>query len=90
MNPIIVEAEVVVNDLRVPASVEGNDLRTEADLAVEIQPFIPYTGEYEFTPSSETQTIPIYNKIASADIVINPIPSNYGLISWNGSTLTVS
>lgn len=54
------------------------------------QSLIPYTGEYEFTPSAETQTIPIYGKVASADIVINPIPSNYGLITWNGSVLTVS
>ena len=50
----------------------------------------PYTGEYEFTPTNEEQTIPIYGKTATRDIVINPIPSNYGKITWNGSTLTVS
>lgn len=50
----------------------------------------PYTGEYEFTPTDEEQTIPIYGKTATRDIVINPIPSNYGKITWNGSTLTVS
>lgn len=50
----------------------------------------PYTGEYEFTPTDEAQTIPIFGKTATRDIVINPIPSNYGKISWNGSTLTVS
>ena len=51
---------------------------------------IPYAGEYEFTPADEAQTIPIYGKTATRDIVINPIPSNYGKITWNGSTLTVS
>lgn len=50
----------------------------------------PYTGEYEFTPTDEEQTIPIYGKTATRDIVINPIPSTYGKITWNGSTLTVS
>ena len=50
----------------------------------------PYTGEYEWTPTEEPQTIPICDKTATRDIVINPIPSNYGKISWNGSTLTVS
>lgn len=50
----------------------------------------PYTGEYEFTPSAETQTIPTSNKALAQDITINPIPSNYGLITWDGSTLTVS
>lgn len=49
-----------------------------------------YTGIYEFTPTQETQVIGIKNKQAIADIVINPIPNNYGLITWNGSTLTVS
>ena len=49
-----------------------------------------YQGPYEWTPSAEAQTIQIADMIAAEDIVINPIPSNYGLISWSGSTLTVS
>lgn len=49
-----------------------------------------YTGSHEFTPSSSTQTIPIANKASLADIVINPIPSNYGLITYDGSVITVS
>ena len=49
-----------------------------------------YEGDYEFTPTSETQTVAIEGLMARQDIVINPIPSNYGLITWNGSTLTVS
>ena len=50
----------------------------------------PYEGAYEFTPSSETQTIAIKNLMATDDIIINPIPNNYGLIGWNGSFLTVT
>lgn len=50
----------------------------------------PYTGAYEYTPTEETQTIEISGKAATQDIIINPIPSNYGLITWNGSVLTVS
>ena len=49
-----------------------------------------YDGEYEFTPTEETQTVSIANKLAVQDITINPIPSNYGRITWNGSVLTVS
>ena len=49
-----------------------------------------YEGAYEWTPTGETQVIPIRAKKATADIVINPIPHNYGLITWNGSTITVS
>ena len=49
-----------------------------------------YVGSYEVTPSAEEQIIPIANMIASQNIRINPIPQNYGLITWNGSVLTVS
>ena len=49
-----------------------------------------YTGEYEFTPNTEEQTIEIQFKTAMQNITINPIPENYGLITWNGSSLTVS
>lgn len=49
-----------------------------------------YDGPYEWTPSTETQTIPIKDKQATADITIQPIPNNYGLITYNGVTITVS
>ena len=49
-----------------------------------------YEGEYEFTPSQETQVVETRNKVTRRNITINPIPQNYGLITWNGSVLTVS
>ena len=49
-----------------------------------------YSGPYEFTPGNAPQVVEIANKIATADITIGPIPDNYGLITWDGSTLTVS
>lgn len=49
-----------------------------------------FSGSYVWTPSSEEQTVPIAFMMASQDITIKPIPNNYGLITWNGSTLTVS
>ena len=49
-----------------------------------------YTGATEVTPSAETQTLPTSGLMMAANITINPIPSNYGLVTWDGSTLTVS
>lgn len=49
-----------------------------------------YTGPYEFEPSAEEQVVEISGKRATQDITIGAIPQNYGLITWNGSTLTVS
>ena len=50
----------------------------------------PYTGAYEITPTQEEQTLSTSGLFMQADVIINPIPSNYGLITWDGSTLTVS
>ena len=49
-----------------------------------------YTGTYEATPSAETQTLNTAGLTMTDNITINPIPNNYGLITWNGATLTVS
>ena len=51
---------------------------------------IPYGGAYEVTPSSETQTLPTESRMLAQNIVVNPVPSNYGLFTWDGSTITVS
>ena len=49
-----------------------------------------YEGEYTFTPTIEAQTVNIEGLTARRDITIEPIPQNYGLITYNGSTITVS
>lgn len=49
-----------------------------------------YDGEYEFTPTEQTQVIAIEYKEALQDIVINPIPQNYGRITYNGISIRVS
>lgn len=49
-----------------------------------------YRGPTEVTPTQETQVLYTANKAVLSNITVNPIPSNYGLITWNGSTLTVS
>ena len=49
-----------------------------------------YTGSYEVTPSGSEQVLETDSFYMTGNVVINPIPSNYGLITWNGSTLTVS
>lgn len=50
----------------------------------------PYEGDYAITPGADPVLLSTKDKRMTDDLVINPIPSNYGLITWNGSTLTVS
>ena len=49
-----------------------------------------YTGSCEITPGEETQVLSTTGRSLRSDITVNPIPSNYGLITYNGSTITVS
>ena len=49
-----------------------------------------YEGSYEVTPSSEEQVLNTDAFYMNGNIIINPIPNNYGLITWNGSVITVS
>lgn len=50
----------------------------------------PYEGDYEITPTDETQVLQTAGKWDRENITIKPIPSNYGRITWDGRTITVS
>lgn len=49
----------------------------------------PYTGIYEITPSSLEQVLNTELRTLSGNIVVKPIPSNYGRIAWDGTAITV-
>lgn len=49
-----------------------------------------YDGPTEVTPSGAAQTLATSGTVLHADVVVAAIPSNYGLITWNGAVLTVS
>lgn len=49
-----------------------------------------YGGPYEVTPSAETQILKTDALYMNGDVVINPVPSNYGLITYDGSGIRVS
>ena len=66
----------------------SNNFNTSFDKVVKVTKDA-YNGDYEFTPSAETQIIEIAHKTATYNITINPIPSNYGLVTWNGTILTI-
>ena len=89
---ITIPMQVATDLVSVPMSVQASNIQISAGIgvAVEIVQAHPYEGEYHFTPSSSAITVQTGNKYLAEDITIDPIPSNYGLITWNGSYLTVS
>lgn len=91
---IEVTAEFTPNIISVEASMIGRTIEADADIITKVEhyhsQYPDYEGETTFTPSAEMQTIPTAHTVLLSNITINPIPSNYGLITWNGTTLTVS
>lgn len=76
------------------ATVRVNDPPAATFGTGEYVPYVPvmdeYDGPYEVTPTATAQTLATMGLLSTADIVVNPIPSNYGLITWDGAVLTVS
>lgn len=48
-----------------------------------------YTGETVITPSEETQILQTQGKLATENIIVNPIPANYGRIIYDGTHLRI-
>ena len=88
---VTVDANLSGSLIAVTPELSGN-VSAEAEIVtkVRVTQYPDYSGEYAFTPTQETQTIPADHTVLLNNITINPIPSNYGLITWNGATLTVS
>lgn len=59
-------------------------------VGAEIYSSSAYHGDYSVTPTNHAQTLPTAGHTLRGDIVVEAIPSNYGLITYNGSTITVS
>ena len=99
MNDVIgaVQAATLSGSVAARATIEGDVAASPVLGGVEIGGVIidgsgvpAYEGEYSATPSETAQRFATRNRRMTADFIVNPIPSNYGRITWNGSVLTVS
>ena len=75
-----------------PSHASAHDASTSATArsGVIVGAWPEYEGAYEVTPTQSAQVLPTEHRSMAQNVVINPIPSNYGLITWDGSVLTVS
>ena len=85
MNITVNPAKLVIS-----ADPETAQISTGSQIVKEYIECPVYEGPTEVTPSAETQTLETNGLRMTDNITINPIPNNYGLITWNGSTITVS
>lgn len=89
---ITIPMTVAVTGVTIPMIMEATtvEFSTGIGAAYSMQQNAHYDGEYTFTPTQEQQTVQTAGLVVDQDIIIEPIPSNYGLITWDGSVLTVS
>lgn len=81
----------VIEDETIKLDIADNET-IKLDIAGIGYPVYPenYKGPYTVTPSRSKQVLKAGGMMASEDIIVDPIPSNYGLITWNGAFITVS
>ena len=91
--PITVEVSVNESVVEYEMSASNNLKQITLDNSTIINATIygeTYKGDYEITPTAEGATLNTKELLMTDNLVIKPIPSNYGLIEWDGSYLTVS
>lgn len=74
----------------VPHSAVAESPVYTTDVVADITTMPSYKGSYEVTPGQNAQVLPTDGLMMSGDVTIGAIPSNYGLITYNGSVITVS
>ena len=89
MNDISIQQNIVPTEIKISGKVTTKATQNISG-SLSINSCSQYEGVYEITPSNAIQILETQDKKCTDNIVINPIPNNYGLITWNGSYLTIS
>lgn len=90
-----------MNTITVPVKVSTDTLTFKVDVsadrafAVGVDTAVKrgaehYLGPYEVEPSVEQKVLPTAGLFMEYDVVVSAIPEQYGLITWDGSIITVS
>ena len=89
---ITVPMTVAVSTVEVPVSVSNDQVSLSVGIGASYSMVEgePYEGAYTVTPSQVAQVLATNGKVMTGDLTVEPIPQNYGLITWNGSILTIS
>ena len=88
---IPVSLDVESSPVHLPLQVEdGNEIDLDLETGIVYRTGDIYPGEATVIPSEETQILQTAGFQMPRNVTIEPIPQNYGLITWNGSVITVS
>ena len=82
-------------EIGLTAVIDGGEVTLVQQVDDGVQSFMPilpdaYHGATDITPSEETQTLDTAGLVVADNIIIQPIPTNYGKITWDGTKIIVS
>lgn len=92
LGTVVVPLSVAESAATIGMSIAEDDVTLQVGLETAIEAFEgqTYDGPYTVTPSDDAQTLATEGYLMTGNVVVEPIPSNYGRITWNGAVLTVS
>lgn len=83
--------ELIVSKKKLSGNITNNAKAISGSIICDgVRNLETYQGSYNITPTGQTQILLTNDMRLGGNITINPIPSNYGLITWDGSAITVS
>lgn len=88
--PIEVNVDVVETQHHIGVECAGGSRAINANVAAQLLVYPPYEGPLTIIPTDEDQILDTSLKTMRGNLVVKAIPQNYGLISWNGSYLTIT
>lgn len=89
--PVVVPVTISGQDVSIPLEVgQHEDIAVGVETSVTASIVPRYEGDYNVTPAGEAQILSTSGKLMTEDIKIERIPSQYGLVTWDGSVITVS
>ncbi len=74
----------ITGSISVQSGVEGTLVIPEEVLPAR------YDGADTVTPSGQQQRLQTEGLMMRGDVIIEPIPQNYGLVTWDGIKITIS
>ena len=91
MNTVTIPAKVSTDRMSYAVGYQKGAYAYKAEMttAIQIIDGEHYTGAYTVTPGESEQVLQTSGLVMEQSVTVEAIPSNYGRITWDGSTLRV-
>lgn len=92
LKPHVVPMTVIssLEGVHMTVNADSVEIGTKAAAEIRVTASDVYPGPYTVTPTEEPEILQTRNRLATENVVVDAIPTNYGRLTWTGNILTVS